>query len=142
MESQTIPIIVGCHVELNFLDRTGNKDRLNIDIVPDESADFIHGFLGESTPLAKVLVGEKAGTVIPYLKDDILAIEILRVTPSTVNAPDDAQEKRQLNINKAIREVENTSAVVFASSFSGKWGDYDPESLPIEEQPDEGEPDK
>jgi hypothetical protein len=134
--------MVGCHVELNLLDRRGNKDRLNIDIVPDESADFIHGFLGESTPLAKVLVGEKAGTIIPYLRDDILAIEILRVTPSMVNAPDDAQKKRQLNINKAIREVEHTSAVVFASSFSGKWGDYDPESLPIEEQPDESEPGK
>ena len=140
MEPQTITIIVGCHVELNLLDRAGRKEPLAIDIVPDESADFIHGFLGESTPLAKVLVGERAGNVIPYLKDDILAIEILRVIPSNINAPDDAQQKRQLKMNQAQREVEHTSAVVFASSFSGKWGDYDPESLPTVEKPEEDEP--
>ena len=139
MESQLIPITVGCHVELILLDRAGKKDRLNIDIVPDESADFPHGFLGESTPLAKVLLGERAGIVIPYLKFDILAIEILSVTPSTIKAPDDAQEKRQAKINKAIRQVEHTNAMVFASSFSGKWGDYDPESLPIDEKPKEDE---
>jgi hypothetical protein len=31
---------------------------------------------------------------------------------------------------KTVLEVENTTAMVFASSFSGKWGDYDPDSLP------------
>jgi hypothetical protein len=33
--------------------------------------------------------------------------------------------------------VEHTSAVVFASSFSGKWGDYDPDSLPKDDKPEE-----
>jgi hypothetical protein len=140
MEPKTTPITVGCHVELNLLDRAGKKDRLTIDIVLDESADFPHGFLGESTPLAKVLLGEKEGNVIPYLKDDILAIEILSVTPSTIKPPEDTQEKRQSKMNKAIREVEHTNAVVFASSFSGKWGDYDPDSLPADEKPKQDEP--
>ena len=130
-------ISIGCHVELNLLDRAGKKDRLEIDIVADGSADFLQGFLGESTPLAKVLMGEKAGNVIPYLKDDILAIEILTVVPSTVEPPVDVQEKRRSMMNKAIREVEHTSAVVFASSFSGKWGDYDPDSLPTDEKPED-----
>ncbi len=73
MDQQKIIINIGCHVVLNLLDRTGKKDRLEIDIVADQSADFSQGFLGVSTPLAKVLLGEKAGNVIPYLKDDILA---------------------------------------------------------------------
>jgi hypothetical protein len=137
MDRQQMIISIGCHVELNLLDRAGNKDRLEIDIVADESADFSQGFLGESTPLAKVLMGEKAGNVIPYLKDDILAIEILTVVPSTVEPPVDVQEKRRSMMNKAIREVEHTSAVVFASSFSGKWGDYDPDSLPTDEKPED-----
>jgi hypothetical protein len=140
VELQISPITVGCHVELYLVDRGGNKDRLNIDIVSDESADFPHGFLGKSTPLANVLLGERAGTVIPYLKDDILAIEILSVTPSTIIPPNDAQEKRQSQLNKAIREVEHSNAVVFASSFSGKWGDYDPDSLPNDEKPKDDEP--
>ena len=125
-----------------MLDRAGKKDRLSIDIVPDGEADFSHGFLGESTPMAKALLGEKEDNVIPYLKDDIFAIEILSVSPSTNTPPVDAQEKRQRKMNKAIQEVEHTNAVVFASSFSGKWGDYDPDSLPADEISKEDKPEE
>jgi len=130
MEAQLNFITIGCHVELNLVDRSGKKDRLSIDIVTDESADFSQGFLSESTPLAKVLLGEKAGSIIPYLKDDILAIEVLSVTPSINKPADDVKERREAKMKRTVREVEHTSAVVFASSFSGKWGDYDPDSLP------------
>jgi hypothetical protein len=139
MEPEISEISVGCHVELNLLDREGKKDQLSIDIVPDESADFSHGFLGVGTPLAKILLGEKAGVVIPYLKDDIFAIEILRVSPTIVKPPDDVQEKRKTKIEQTLHEVEHTNAVVFASSFSGKWGDYDPDSLPKVEKSAEDE---
>jgi hypothetical protein len=132
MDAQKSSISIGCHVELNLLDLEGGRVRLSVDIVPDESADFQQGFLGLGTPLAKILVGEKSGTVIPYLKDDIYAIEILSVSASKVHPQEDIQKKRQANLARAIHEVEHTSAVVFASSFSGKWGDYDPESLPEE----------
>ena len=80
--------------------------------------------------------------VIPYLKDDIFAIEVLSVTQSSRTPPTDAQEKRQSNMNKAIREIEHTNAVVFASSFSGKWGDYDPDSIPSDEISSEDRPEK
>ncbi|OGO28891.1 MAG: hypothetical protein A2136_09535 [Chloroflexi bacterium RBG_16_54_11] len=137
MPDDLIPIKVGCHVELNLLDREGNRERLRIDIVPDESADISHGFLGAGTPLAKSLFGEKAGSVIPYLKDNIFAIEILLVNPSILKPPDDSQERRQATSEKIKREVEHTNARVFASSFSGKWGDYDLDSLPGEEKSEE-----
>ncbi|OGO62037.1 MAG: hypothetical protein A2029_08580 [Chloroflexi bacterium RBG_19FT_COMBO_47_9] len=123
---------------LHLVDRTGKKERLDIDIVSDEAADFANGFLGTSTPLAKVLLGERVGNIIPYLKDDILAIEILSVAISTTKPPENAQEKRQSMMDKAIREVEHTNAIIFASSFSGKWGDYDPDSLPATESREEG----
>ncbi len=134
METQTNVVNIGSHIELHFIDREGKKEKLSFDIVPDEAADFSHGYLGAGTPLAKALVGEKAGVTIPYLKDDIYAIEILSVTPSKNKSFDNTQEKRQAKLNKAIHEVEHTSAVVFASSFSGKWGDYDPDSLPKEDE--------
>lgn len=123
-------ITIGCHVEVELIDRGGKTDRLGVDIVPDEVADFAHGFLGASTPLAKILAGEKEGTVIPYLKDDIYAIKILSVTASTRKPIEDAVKKRQEKMKRTMQEVEHTNAVVFASSFSGKWGDYDPDSIP------------
>jgi len=119
------------------MDRTGKKERLRFVIVPDEAADFTQGYLGENTPLAKVLLGEHPGNIIPYLKDDIFSIEVLAVTKSTHKPPKDVAEKRQAMMKKTMREVEDTNAMVFASSFSGKWGDYDPDSIPKEEKPEE-----
>jgi transcription elongation GreA/GreB family factor len=112
---------------------------LSIDIVPDSSADFNLGFLGTGTPLAKALIGEKVGTIIPYLKDDIYSIEILAVGPSTVKPDEDADQKRQANLERAKREVEHTNAILFASSFTGKWGDYDPDSVPKDKEPEKDE---
>jgi len=132
-------ISVGSKVEVILRDRQGREERLAATIVTDDAADYTHGFLGQSTPLAQALMGERVGTVIPYLKDDIYSIEIVAATKSELDAPKDAAIKRQAALNKAARAVEDTNAMVFASSFSGKWGDYDPDSIPKEEKPDEEE---
>jgi hypothetical protein len=81
-----------------------------------------------------VLLGERTGTIIPYLKEDVLSIEILTVTKTTDKPPENLAEKRQAMMKKTMREVEDTNAMIFASSFSGKWGDYDPDSIPKEEE--------
>jgi hypothetical protein len=117
-------------VELELVDRAGNKERMKVVIVDDKAADFTHGYLSENTPIAKALLGEKSGNTIPYLKEDILSIQILSVTQPTSKPPEDAAEKREAMMKKTIREVQDTNAIVFASSFSGKWGDYDPDSIP------------
>lgn len=140
MEPDIEKVIPGYRVEINLTDRDGNKEQLGFIIVAAESADFSHGFLGENTPLAQAILGEKVGCIIPYLKNDIFAIEILSVAPSSDTPPTDISEKRQRLMEKTIREVEHTNAVVFASSFSGKWGDYDPDSLPEVSKPDQEEP--
>jgi hypothetical protein len=134
MKPQTDRIIVGCEVEVELVDRAGNKERLKVVIVEAKAADFSLGYLSENTPLAKALMGEKAGTTIPYLKDDILSIQILSVTRPTHKPPEDAAEKREAMMQKTLREVQDTNAIVFASSFSGKWGDYDPDSIHKEDQ--------
>jgi hypothetical protein len=140
MESNSVIVSIGCRVEISLMNRDDKREQLSFTVVADESADFANGFLGESTPLAQIIMGEKSGIVIPYLKDDIFAIEILSVTPSTIKPPDDIAEKRQAMMEKTIREVEHTNAVVFASSFSGKWGDYDPDSLPEVNKQNEKKP--
>ena len=137
METQSELITVGCEVVVELQDRAGKKERLKVVIVPDEAADFANGYLSEKTPLAKILLGERAGTIIPYLQDDILAIEIIAVTKLLDRPTDDAAEKRKAMMKKTLREVEDTNAMVFASSFSGKWGDYDPDSIPKEKNSEE-----
>lgn len=139
MEPRDTIITVGCQVEIYLLDRAGNKEQLTVIIIPDESADFANGYLGENTALAKAMLGERAGTTIPYLKDDILGIEILRVAVSADKPPEDAAKKREAMMKKAMREVEDTNAMIFASSFSGKWGDYDPDSIPKGKKPEDKE---
>lgn len=130
-------ISVGCQVEVVLSDRNGHKEQFNVIIVPDEAADFRQGLLGESTPIAQALIGEKSGQVIPYLKDDILSIEVLSVSkPDTLPETSGAQN-RKASYLKAKREVEDTNAIVFASSFSGKWGDYDPDSIHREQPKDQ-----
>lgn len=137
MEHQAGIITVGCQVELDLKDRSGKKERLKFVIVEDEAADFANGYLSENTPLAKSLLGERAGNIIPYLKDDILSIEIIAINKPTRKPSYNAAEKRKAMMKKAIQEVEDTNAMVFASSFSGKWGDYDPDSIPQEKKDEE-----
>jgi hypothetical protein len=141
MTTLSDPITVGCQVEIEITDRSDNKERLTILIVRDKAADFSKGYMSENAPLARVLLGERAGTVIPYLKDDILSIEVLAVSKPNSLPPEDAAEQREARMKKAVREVEDTNAMVFASSFSGKWGDYDPNSIPKEDKDDEEQPD-
>ncbi len=137
METRTEVINIGSWAGLILRDREGKEERLTVLIVPDEAADFTHGYLGLNTPLAQVLLGEKVGTIIPYLKDDIYSIEIVSVIKSETNPPHDAAEKRDASLRKAMQEVQDTNAILFASSFSGKWGDYDPDSIRREKKPED-----
>lgn len=98
------------------------------DIVPDRSADFARGFLGESTPLARALLGRIAGSVVRYRVGDAVEAHILAVSRA-VNEPENAEARRQETIRKAVEQSDQTNAMLFASSFSGKWGDYDPTGL-------------
>jgi hypothetical protein len=120
---------LGSQVEVLLTDRIGHTERFTVIIVPDEIADFNHGLLSQNTPIAKALMGEKSGHVIPYLKDDILSIEVLSVTKPDTLPETEAAKKRKAKYLEAKREVEDTNAMVFASSFNGKWGDYDPDSI-------------
>jgi hypothetical protein len=139
MESQPDVIDVGCQVELILRDREGKPEPLTIVIVTPAAADFSHGYLGLNTPLAQSLLGEKVGAIIPYLRDDIYSIEVITVTKSSAQPPEDAVRKREASIKKATRAVQDTNAILFASSFSGKWGDYDPDSLPKDTKPDDSQ---
>ena len=125
---------IGMRVEIELLSRTGDNEKMSFTIVPDESADYGSGYLGASTPLAKALTGKAEGETIPYELEELYAVRILRIEHNPEIQLADLAAKRLTRFNKAVRDAERSNAINFASSFSGKWGDYDPDSLPIDQE--------
>jgi hypothetical protein len=135
-ESAGLQVWAGRHVELELKYETSEEETLSLDIVADDSADFGNGFLGESTPLAKAILGKTAGSVVAYRSGDIVQVRILLVSRELKGHPMDLRERREEATRKAIHHSDHTSAVLFASSMNSKWGDYDPDGL--KEDEDEG----
>lgn len=129
---------IGMQVEIELLSRNGNNENMVLIIVPDDSSDYEKGYLGASTPLANILSGREVGESIPYDRDDLYAVRIIRIEHGPDIPLADLASERQARYQKAVRDAERSNAINFASSFSGKWGDYDPDSL-LEEQNDEQE---
>ncbi len=128
---------IGTRVEVELVTEAGETERLAVDIVPDAAANLTQGFLGAGTPLARALLGCRAGQIVPYRAGDILRARVLAITVSTRKPGKEAQERRAANLRKAVDASDRTKALIFASSFSGKWGDYDPTSIPVEKNEDD-----
>jgi len=116
-----------------LIDAAGGGEALSFDIVPDKLADFKNGFLGEKTPLAQAISGHFAGDRLPYRVDEIVEIHILDVQRSQAKPDEGIEARREAALRKAVKQSELTSTVLFASSYNGKWGDYDPSGLTEEE---------
>jgi len=119
----------GTHVVIELCGTASQRERLEFDLVPDELADASKGFLGVGTPLAKAICGQPAGRTIPYRRADIVSVRILSVAPAHAAPEADAAQQQDAALRKAVEEAQRTDAIVFASSFSGKWGDYDPQGM-------------
>ena len=119
----------GYTVEMNFLSRSGESERLEFDLVPDHHADYQAGFLGVSTPLAQAILGEKAGITVPYFTDELMAVEIISICASTRTPDLDAAARRESALQNTKDQIEFTNAVLFASSMNTKWGSYDADGL-------------
>jgi hypothetical protein len=122
----------GLSVQVEIAYHPGSEpetERLEFVIVPDELADFPAGFLGQGTPLAQAILGEPVGRTVPYFTGDALSVTILSAS-QTSRAPDqETAARRQERLRRALEQSDRTSAMIFASSFSGKWGDYDPQGI-------------
>lgn len=132
--SESTPTIVqpGLLVQVEIAYHPGaevEKERLEFVIVPDELADYPAGFLGQGTPLAQAILGEPVGSVVPYFAGDALSVTILSASPTSKTPSQEIAVRRQERYRQALEESDRTSAMIFASSFSGKWGDYDPQGI-------------
>jgi hypothetical protein len=122
-------VALGCHVEVELIGESGGSEYLALDIVPHSEADFSSGRLGVRTPLAQAIVGQHAGSVVPYRLGDILEVKILAVAPSARTPTGEAATDRQAVIQKAISRSDLDDALRLALTVDVKWGDYDPEGI-------------
>ncbi len=132
-EKSELRVQSGCQIEINLLSRSGVCERLMFDLVSDEQADYQTGFLGVSTPLAQAILGEKAGIIVPYFTDELLAVEILTICQSTRAPKVNAAAQREAALKDAKDQIEFTNAVLFAASVDTKWGEYDADGLDYDE---------
>jgi hypothetical protein len=131
-ETQPLAVQPGMLVRVVVFYETGDE-QISLVIVPDEQADFAAGFLGAGTPLAQAILGEKAGTKVPYFNGDAMGVQILSVEKTDLSPDEDTAARRERKLRLAVEQSERTNAMMFASSFSGKWGDYDPGAVDREE---------
>lgn len=124
-----LQVALDTHVLLELMDEHGGVEPLEVDVVPAQAADLARGFLGINTALAAAIRGKPAGVTVPYRQGDLRAVRILRITRASGQPQADAAAQRQANVEQAVRKAQQTDALNFASSFSGKWGDYDPSGV-------------
>jgi len=127
--SYTGPVTIGTRVEVELVDQAGGREHLAFDVVPDSTADFSAGFLGASTPLARAIVGRRAGDVVPYRRADMAEVCILAVSASKRQPNKNTPAERDAVIRNAISRSDLEDAVRLALTVNVKWGDYDPEGL-------------
>lgn len=126
---ESLRVRVGRRVELLLIHADDAEEALTLDVVPDAAADFEQGLLGAGTSLAKAITNARGGDVITYSVGDLRAVRVLSVTRSPSDLDRSAAERRQQVIDKAVSDSDRTNALNFASSFSSKWGGYEPEGI-------------
>ena len=122
-------VSLGCQVDIEIQYETGEIELLSFSIVPDTAADFVRGFLGAGTPLARALLGQPAGSVLSYQVGDARQVRVLQISASSTPAPQGVEARRKEVEEKAVREAEKVNAMIFASAMNSKWGDYDPQGI-------------
>jgi hypothetical protein len=118
-----------CHVEIELIDEQNQSEHMEFDLVADNAADFANGRIGVNTPLGKAIRGKFVGAVVNYVQGDICKVRILSVTPLQSKVDTDAEARRQAILDEAVRKAERTNTEMFASSYDGKWGDYNTEGM-------------
>jgi len=122
-------VALGAHVEVELIEESGASEFLAFDIVSDREADFSSGFLGVGTPLAQAVLGQRAGSVVPYRVGDITEVRILAVAASLRAPTGEGMVRRKAVIQKAISKSDLADAMRFALTVDQKWGGTDPEGI-------------
>jgi hypothetical protein len=137
-EAARPPVVApGARVQVELVDEAGGVEALDLVLVPDAAADLARGYLGQGTPLGQAILGQAAGSCLPYQQGDIVAVRILSVVPDDVPETGAAAE-RQAVIQQAVERSDAVDLARLALTVDTKWGAWDPDAvLPgDEESPD------
>ena len=135
-EAARPPLVsLGARVQVELVDECGGVEVLDLVLVPDADADLARGYLGQGTPLGRAILGQAAGSRLPYKQGDIVAVRVLSVVPDDV--PDTgAAAVRQAVIQQAVERSEALDMARLALTVDVKWGAWDPDGiLPGDEDP-------
>ena len=127
-EAATEVVVLGTRVEVELLEDNGTSERLSLVLVRDAAADFANGLLGENTPLAKAILGRRAGSAVPYKVGGMKEARVLAVSSSATETAD-LSARRAATREKMIQDAEATNTFIFSTASGSKWGDYDPDKL-------------
>ena len=111
-------------VLVELVDGSGVAEPMTFTLVESKQADFKSGLLDENTPLARALMGHRAGDVVPYRVGDLKEVHILSVERWEPASPN-AAEKRREAVRKAEAHSEIINQLNFATASGSKWGDYE-----------------
>jgi hypothetical protein len=126
---KNLKVAVGTHVRAELMTKSGAKEQVEFDLVPEGQGDFERGFLAVETPLARAILDQPAGSTLPYKMGDIVEVHLSDVTASVIVPPADTAEKRQAVIRKVVDKSDLANAISYALAAENKWGDYDPEGI-------------
>ncbi|MFZ5855566.1 MAG: GreA/GreB family elongation factor [Chloroflexota bacterium] len=129
------PSLIARHstVLVELVDSSGAAEQVTFTLVESKQADFKSGLLDENAPLGRVLIGHRAGEVLPYAIGDLKEVRILSVERSET-VPLDAAEKRRKTVRNAEAQAEIINQLNFATASGSKWGDYDVDVKKLMEQ--------
>jgi len=123
------PFIVGLGTQVTLkLDFGDEVETLTVALVPDALADMYNGFLGEGTPLARAILGQAVGAVLPYQHGQVTihtaCVDELIMEKAKANAA-----RRQEQAGQTQKEIAKANATLFSLTVESKWGDYDPDGI-------------
>ncbi len=128
-EQRPVQVGIGCHVVVELIGEQGDRELLEFDLVQESAADFALGLLSVESPLGVALRGRYEGDEVDYHRGDVRRVHIVSVGAAQQVNDNDAVSRRQQVLDEARRKAERTNAEMFASSFSGKWGDYNTDDM-------------
>ncbi len=120
---------IGTHVTVELIDEQGGREEFAFDVATEAAADVTRNLLSVEAPLVQAIRGKFEGAEVDYRMGDIRRVRIVAVEPAQTPAAPDAAARRQAVLEEARRKAERTNADMFASSFSGKWGDYNTDDM-------------
>ena len=128
-EPALLRVDIGSRLVIELLDASGGSETMEVTVVPGRAADFSRRLLGESTRLGQTLLGQPAGALLAYAVGDLRAVRVLSIATGDQEIVESSAERRQQEAEKTRLEIDRQNAANFAASFSGKWGDYDPDGM-------------